>query len=58
MGLFRLVIGIVAGMLFAITGFVASNEGGDLNRTYVWLGLSLAAAIVTAAIPRQAEGHR
>jgi len=56
-GYVRFVIGVLAAGLFAITGFVASNEGGDLSRTYVWLGLAVAAASLMAAVPRPVAGR-
>jgi len=56
-GYVRFSIGVIAAMLFALSGFVASNEAGELNRTYVWLGLAVAAATLMAAFPRPAAGH-
>lgn len=54
MGYLRFIFGTVAALLFAVSGFIASNEGGDLNRTYVWLGLAVAAATLMAALPAPA----
>jgi hypothetical protein len=53
-GYLRFRIGVIAAILFAIAGFVATNEAGDLDRAYVWLGLAVGAATLMAAFPRPA----
>jgi hypothetical protein len=48
----RLVTAFVAAVLFLVAGFTAMNEaGGGLRLAYMWLGLAMAATVLTVGLP-------